>query len=225
VTAGWVPQDLVVLVPMLGRPYHVGPLLESFDGTVPGARVLFLVTPGDDEVIVAIDQAGRERLAVKRASVGDYARKINIGYRSTAEPLIFTGASDLRFHPGWFEAAVAHLAPGIGVVGTNDMGNPMVTSGQHATHFLVTRRYADEQGVIDWPRAIFCEQYPHEFVDNELIGTAKFRGAYAMALDSLVEHRHPHWCPDVPSDRLYERQAYRMQRGRKVFLRRQRLWT
>jgi glycosyltransferase involved in cell wall biosynthesis len=220
----WGPSDLVVLVPMLGRPHHVGPLLESLDATVPDARVLFLVTPGDDEVIAAIDAAGRERLAVKRNPIGDYARKINIGYRSASEQLIFTGASDLRFHDGWFEAAVAHLAPGIGVVGTNDRGNPLVIAGQHATHFLVTRRYADEQGVIDWPRAIFCELYHHEFVDNELIGTAKYRGAYAMALDSLVEHRHPHWCPDVPSDPLYERQAYRMNQGRKIFTRRQHLW-
>ena len=34
----------------------------------------------------------------------------------TDEPLIFQGADDLRFYPGWLEAAKAKLAPGIGVV-------------------------------------------------------------------------------------------------------------
>lgn len=221
----WKPTDLVVLVPMLGRPHHIAPLLESLDTTTPGARVLFCVSPDDREVHAAIDAVGKERITVKRLPRGDYARKINTGYRASTEPLLFTGASDLRFHPGWFEAATAQLEPDIGVVGTNDLGNPFVMRGEHATHFLVTRAYADHQGTVDGPGAVMTEVYPHEFVDNELIGTAKHRGAYAMALDSHVEHRHPHWCPDVPTDAIYDAQPQRMTVGRKIFNRRVRLWT
>jgi hypothetical protein len=223
---GWTPADLAILVPMLGRPHHVEPLLASIGETVPGCRVLFLLTPGDDEVAAAVAAAGREQVTVEWRRRGDYARKINTGYRHTTEPLLFTGASDLRFHPGWFEAAVAHLTDRIGVVGTNDLGNPLVTAGQHATHFLVTRRYIDvHSGVIDQPGAVFCELYPHEYVDNELLATARYRGAYAMALDSHVEHRHPHWCPDVPTDEIYDAQPQRMITGRRIFERRRRMWT
>lgn len=216
--------DLVILVPMLGRPHTVAPLAESIHATTPGARVLFCVSPGDDRVDAAVDAVDGERIMVPFQPVGDYARKINAGYRATTEPLIFTGACDIRFHPGWFEAATARIRPGIGVIGTNDLGNPRVTAGQHATHFLVTRDYADKHGTVDGPGAIFHEGYPHEFVDNELVGTARHRGAWAMALNSHVEHRHPHWCPDVPTDAIYDAQPQRMRHGRVIFNQRRHLW-
>jgi hypothetical protein len=209
---------------MLGRPHHVLPLLATIDATTPGCQVVFLTTPGDDDVVAAVDATGRERIEVERQPVGDYARKIQAGYELTANPLIFTGASDIAFHPGWFEAATKRLTPGIGVVGTNDLGNPEVLAGRHATHFLVTRTYADEYGTIDGPGAIFYDGYPHEFVDNELIGTAMHRGAYAMAPDSLVEHLHPHWGKGV-SDDLYDAQPIRMSIGRSIFINRRRMWT
>jgi hypothetical protein len=215
--------DLVVLVPMLGRPHTVGPLLASLAATVPGVRVVFLTSPGDVEVCEAVDAAGRERIEVPRLPVGDYARKTNVGYRETTEPLIFTGACDLRFHHGWYQAACSRLTPGIGVVGTNDLGNPLVISGRHATHFLVTRAYADGHGTIDGPGAVMAEVYPHEFVDNELIGTARYRGAYAMALDSLVEHLHPHW-GKAPTDAVYDAQPQRMRAGRPIYDARRPRW-
>lgn len=210
------PRSLVVLVPMLGRPHHVAPLLGSLDETTPGCRVLFLVTPGDFDVHAAIDSAGAERVTVQRRPRGDYGRKINVGYRHTTESLIFTGASDLRFHHGWLEAATTKLAPGIGVVGTNDLGNPMVVEGRHSTHFLVTRAYADARGTIDGPGRVMAEVYPHEYVDVEMVATAQRRGAWAMALDSHVEHMHPHWGKGS-TDPIYEGQPRRMQIGRKIW--------
>lgn len=217
------PEDLAILVPMLGRAHRVSPLLESIDTTTPGCRVLFLLTPGDYAVLAAVKDAGREYLTVDRQPYGDYARKINTGYRNTTEPLLFTAADDLHFHPGWFEVATAELRPGIGVVGTNDLGNPRVLSGQHATHFLVARWYAD-LGTIDQPRAIFHEGYPHEFVDDELIGTARLRNAFAMAMGSHVEHLHPDY-GKAPSDAMYSEQGQRMRKGSARFKSRRRMWT
>ena len=218
-----LPPGLVVLVPMLGRPQHVGPLLDSLDATTPAARVLFVVSPHDTEVHAEIDRHDRERLTVPYQPSGDYARKINAGYRHTTEPLIFCGASDLKFHPGWYEAALAKLGPEIGVVGTNDLGNPRVTSGGHSTHSIVTRWYAD-LGTIDEPHAILHEGYTHEFIDDELIGTAKSRKAWAMALDSHVEHLHPCW-GKAPTDQSYQRMHERMARSRPLYEQRRRLWT
>lgn len=217
-------RDLVVIVPMLGRPHRVGPLLESLRATVPGARVLFMLTPNDVQVDREVERLGGECLFVAYTPVGDYARKINIGYRNTPQPLIFTGADDLLFHPGWFEAATARLADGIGVVGTNDLGSARVMRGEHSTHSLITRAYADEYGVIDQPGAILHEGYPHEYVDDELVGTARHRGAFAMALDSHVEHLHPNW-GKTRADPMYLQQQNRMRRGRPTYLRRRPLWT
>lgn len=215
--------DLVIAVPMLGRPHLVAPLVASIRATCE-ARIVFACTPGDTAAIHAVDASGCERLMVDRQPVGDFARKINTVYRATVEPYIFVGASDLEFRPGWYEAALAALTPGIGVVGTNDLCNPRVIAGEHATHFLVTRAYADEFGTIDGPGAVLFEGYRHEFVDDECVGTAKMRQAYATALTSHVRHLHPD-CSDTPRDPLYAQQGARMRASRYLYLTRRRRWT
>lgn len=216
-------MDLVVIVPMLGRAHRVAPLLESIHATC-SARVLFACTEGDEAVIAAIDAAGEERITLPPRARGDYATKINTGYRRSTEPLIFLGADDLRFHPGWFEAATARLHGRVGVVGTNDLGSPRVLRGEHATHCLVTRDYADRYGTVDGPGQILFEGYWHEFCDDELVGTAKRRRAWAFAGDSHVEHLHPHW-GKAPTDDLYEAQRRRMDDSRALYHRRRRRWT
>lgn len=216
-------MSCVVLVPMLGRPHTVAPLLASLDGT-PDCRALFVCSPGDLAVADAVTAAGHEPLIVDwPPGRGDYARKIHAGIAATTEPLIFLGACDIRFHPGWLEAAKAKFGPGIGLVGTNDLGNPRVLRGQHATHSLVTREYSG-LGLIDGAPGLLFEGYPHEYVDDELVGTAKRRGAWAFAADSHVEHLHPHW-GKAPMDPSYAGQRARMVASRRLFLQRRRLWT
>lgn len=208
---------------MLGRAHRVEPLLGSIHATC-AARVLFCCTEGDGDVIAAVDAAGAERLTFPPRRVGDYAAKINRGYRHTSESLVFLGACDLHFHPGWFEAATARLGDRVGVVGTNDLGSPRVMRGEHATHSLVTRDYADRFGTIDQPGEILHEGYVHELVDDELVGTAKHRRAWAFADDSHVEHLHPHW-GKAATDDSYEGQRHRMEESRRLYRRRRRMWT
>ncbi len=216
--------DIVILVPMLGRPHRVAPLLESIQATAPHARVVFCLSPHDGQVHAAVDATGRERITVPRQPVGDFQRKTNTGIRHTSQPLIFTGADDLRFHFGWWQAAVARLADGVGVVGTNDLCNPRVIRGEHATHMLVTREYVEQHGTVDEPGKFFHEGYRHEWCDDEAVGTAKHRRAFAFAGDSVVEHMHP-MAGKAPRDTLYDQQAQRMRQGRALFERRRRLWT
>lgn len=218
----WSPADLVILVPMLGRAHRVEPLLDSIHEATPTASVLFLVSPDDREVHAAIDQNGQHRLTVPYRPVGDYARKINEGVRATAEPLIFTGACDLKFHPGWFEECSRLMAGPVGVVGTNDLCNRRTQTRRHSTHSLIARWYA-ELGTIDEPRAIYHEGYPHEWVDDELCETAKRRGAYAHAIHAIVEHEHP-MANKAPMDELYAQQGDRIRAGRALFEERRRLW-
>ncbi len=136
---------------------------------------------------------------------------------------MFLGADDLRFHRGWLAAAQAALGPGIGVVGTNDLGNPRVMAGEHATHFLVTREYAD-RGLIDGKPGLLFEGYAHEYCDDELVGTAKHRGAWAFAEGSRVEHLHPTY-GKAPMDASYAAQRQRMRASVVLFRQRRRLWT
>lgn len=215
-------SDVAVLVPMLGRPHRVGPLVWSIEATTPGATVLFLTSPDDAPVKDAVNAAGYEYLEVARHPHGDYARKIQAGIEATTTPYVFLGADDLRFHPGWFGLALDAMTDGVGVVGTNDLANPRVVAGEHATHFLVARWYV-ALGTIDEPGVLMHHGYPHEYVDDELVATAKHRGAWAFAAGSIVEHLHP-MAGKAPMDDLYAAQPARMRAGRKIYQRRCRLW-
>jgi hypothetical protein len=188
--------------------------------------VLFIASPGDEAEIRALRAARADYIVLTDPpGPGDFARKTNAGYHATSEPFLFAGADDLRFHPGWDVAALRPFEnAAVGVVGTNDLCNPRVIRGQHSTHSMVRRTYADEHGVIDRPGAIYCEEYPHEFVDDEFCETARFRKAWAFAKDAKVEHLHPN-CGKGQEDELYAARRERQKAGSLVFRRRRKLWN
>lgn len=212
-------NELAILVPVLRRPHRVEPLLESITAATPKARVVFICNSDDSPEIAAVRAAGAQLLKVD----GNYAKKINDGVVATTEPLLFFGADDLAFHQGWFEAARAKLSDAIGVVGTQDQCNARTIAGEHSTHFLVARWYT-ELGTIDGQDGPLFEGYLHEFVDDEFVATAKAREAWAFADDAVVEHLHP-MVGKAPTDELYDGIRYRMRVGRRLYRRRQRLWT
>lgn len=214
---------LVILVPVLRRPHRVAPLLKSIRDTTPDPyRVLFIADPGDEEELAAVKQHLRRDRVGLMVLAGNYARKINYAVSHTHEPLIFLGADDLNFYPGWLAKAVKRLTGDIGVVGTNDLCNQRVIEGRHSTHSLVARPYV-ARGTVDDPSKLLHEGYLHEFVDDEFVETAKARGAFAMALDSVVEHLHPQ-CGKAETDSLYDGQHARMRHGRRLYRRRRCLW-
>jgi hypothetical protein len=215
-------SDLAYLVPVLRRPHRVQPLLDSILVAKPG-RVVFICDPDDVEEQAAIG-ASITSLWISQIEVeGNYAEKINAAVRYTTERLLFLGADDLHFHPGWFEAASHSLDDGIGVVGTQDLCNPRVIAGHHATHFLARREYL-ERGTIDEPGAPLHEGYTHCFVDNEFIETARHRDAYAFAPASIVEHLHP-LAGKAEKDEVYAKGMAHFARDRRLYNRRRRLWT
>lgn len=111
----------------------------------------------------------------------------------------------------------------VGVVGTNDLGNPRVIAGKTATHSLVTRAYVGEHGTVDEPGKVLHEGYQHNFCDTEFVETAKRRGAWAFAGDSVVEHLHPHWSKG-DDDETYRRGQAGFEVDRRLHARRRRLW-
>lgn len=219
-------SEVVIIVPMLTRAHRVAPLLDSISAaTTVDHTVMFVCTDGDTDVIDAARSSGARLEVIGPNTRGDYAKKINHGFRHSDEPFVFLAADDLRFHPRWFEEAVHEFRhPWIGVVGTQDLANRRVLHGLHSTHSLVRRAYIDEHGTIDEDGKVLHEGYIHEFVDDELVQTAKHRKAFAFAARSVVEHLHP-MVGKAPSDALYARQQTRMRRDRHRFIRRQTLWT
>lgn len=199
----------------------MAPLRTSLAESTDRARLLWLCTDGDRDVLDAV--AGDDVLVVPPRGRGDYPSKINAGYHASSEPLLFLGACDIRFHPGWLEACLRVVDDGFGVIGTNDLGNPRTATGKLSTHSMVTRWYADQFGTIDRPGQVLHDGYWHEFCDNELVDTAKARGAYGHAADAVVEHLHPLWGKS-DADAMYDRALLRMGQGHALWKKRRAMW-
>lgn len=212
-------MSVAVLVPVLGRPQRVKPLLDSLAKTAPDAAAYFLPDPDDGDEIRAIQQA---RGSMFHTAATGYAQKVNEGVRLTHEPLVFLAADDIEFRPGWLENAKARMKDGIQVVGVNDLIERRPGREGHATHFLMTREYA-QQPCIDGSRGPLHEGYDHSFVDDELIATATKRGVYAYAEDSHVKHDHP--MAGGEDDDTYRKGRRMFRFDRRLFARRAHLWT
>jgi len=128
--------------------------------------------------------------------MGSFGEKANRGYQISDELWLFLVGDDVTFHPGWLDQAmeVGRTRPDAFVIGTNDLGNPMVRAGEHATHFFIHRGYVNAVGSgWDGPGVVCHEGYRHWFIDNEIITAAKMRGVWAPCLASIVEHQHPYF--------------------------------
>lgn len=219
-------SELAILVPVLGRPHRVKPFLDSVRASTPDAMTLFICSPGDEDEILEVEEAIRhhgEGAADYILCDGGYAPKINRGVRFTSAPLIFTAADDLDFKPGWLEAAKRTMASGAEVVGVNDMLRRRPRRREHATHFLMTRAYA-ELPCLDGSRGPCAEAYLHNFVDDELIATASHRGAYGYSPHAEVEHLH--WMNRrAEVDATYEKGRESFEVDRRTFEERRHLWA
>lgn len=227
---------IAVIVPVLGRPQNAGPLAESlFASRNETDLQLWFVASKDDEAQVtacheALDaarpnSAGGVFVAPwPKGMRGDFARKSNLGLWLSTTPFVLCGADDLRFRDHWADIAISTLEQeDTGFCGTNDLANPKVKAGQHATHPVVRRSYALECGTIDTPGLIYSETYWHQWVDNEATETAQARGCFSFAADSIVEHLHPIW-RSAPDDDTYRHGQLHGDDDRRLFRERRPLW-
>lgn len=199
-------ERVAVIVPVLERPQNAEPFMRSLRASTGLATCYAICETVDHPSQSAWMKAGAEVI------VGDahtFAEKVNVGVSVSAKfapphPWLFLTGDDVRFHPGWLDHAQAIAGDTHHVVGTNDMGNPRVIAGEHATHLLVRRSYVTEVGASwDGPGVACHEGYRHWFVDDEVVTAAKQRNVWAMALGSRVEHLHPAW-GKAEMDDVYE---------------------
>jgi hypothetical protein len=197
-------------------------LLRSIEeSTTTPHRVVFICTPGDREEIAEIERCGGEILITAfPAGKGNFAKKINTGFRETTSEWVFQGADDVIFQEGWDAHALKVAGGKYRVIGTNDLHNPAVKSGKHSTHTLFARSYIeDAPGTVDGSDPVFFEGYDHQFVDLEFVEVAKRRGEWAFAKRAVVEHFHPHW-GNAERDATYIKAMRSTMRDRRLYMQR-----
>lgn len=199
--------SVAVIIPALNRPANVAPLAATFKATGADlvANLYFVCDDDDMDQIRAVKEAGATVLPATRGTT--FAQKVNAAYDQTVEPWLFICGDDVRFCPGWIDAA-RELSARFDVIGTNDTvtpgkGNPRVAAGAHADHFFVRRAYVDEQGASLGGK-VCHEGYRHFYTDVEIVELAKARGVFSPCLESVVDHIHPDLHETVPVDATYQ---------------------
>lgn len=220
---------IAIVIPVLGRPEQVKRVAVSIRlNTTVDHTILFVCSSSDRDGYRAACESRADVLCrPEEPGPGDFAKKINLGFENTWDPFVFLGATDLDFKPGWDVAALRVAEEtGAGVVGTDDMGNPLVRRGRHATHPLVRRSYIEEFGGTfdEEPGIVYAECYDHQLVDNELVFVAQERQQWAFARDSQVEHLHFLWRKSE-KDATYEKAMARGQEDISLFGKRRADWT
>jgi len=211
---------IAVIIPTLKRPHRVAEIVANLEATAPQAVPYFVIEQHDTATAVAIEANQGNKIINKRSP--SYAGAVNTAVAETTEPFLFMAADDLSFQEGWLEP-VLELAKNFGFVGTNDLHNPDVLNGTHATHYLVTRDYAN-LGTIDDPDSLLHEGYIHNYTDTEAVATAKFRGPFTPCLKSIVEHLHWVWGL-ATQDETYQKGTNTVSQDQRLFESRTRLWT
>lgn len=228
-----------VIVPVLSRPQNVRPFMESLRASTGLAQAWFVCDEGDRVELDAVLDADAGVIIYPRdpsGVPGTFAEKVNLAYSFLGDPQrrpvkaprpwVLLVGDDVRFRPGWLDHAqdVARRY-GAHVVGTNDLCNPRVVRGEHATHSLIRRSYVDELGASwDGPGVVCHEGYRHWFVDDEIVTVARQRGVFQSALASQVEHLHP-MNGGAPDDDIYRLGSSYAERDRQLWERRLRAHT
>jgi glycosyltransferase involved in cell wall biosynthesis len=215
--------SIVVIVPVYKRPHRVEPLVQSLEESGAKARLLFVASPEDKDELAALK--GHDHLVTEnRRRMGDWASKINLGYRNTTEDWIVCCGDDVHFHPKWDSHILLKAAlTGARVIGTSDMNPRADSAGIYSPHPAVARSYADELGTVDGPGAIMFEGYDHNYPDRELAATAIWRKEWAFCRRAVLEHLHPAFS-SAPPDATYRLGMRQFGRDGRMFRQRSRLW-
>lgn len=193
-------EPTAVIVPILGRPHHAEPFMDSLKASrAPYAKVYAVVDTHHSDswevsqawlkagaVVIWFDDKGR--------GPGTFAEKVNHAYRHTDEPWLQLVGSDVEFHSKWLDYAQHAARDGAHVIGTNDLYNQAVLFGITSAHPMIRREYIKERGASwDGPGIVCHEGYRHNFVDAEIVAAATIRNVWAFARHAVIEHMHHLW--------------------------------
>lgn len=141
----------------------------------------------------------------------------NTGLAVSAGEFIVFAADDLRWTPGWLEAAMSCMPPEGGLVGFNDLHRTRQMR-KESTHYLATREFVVRHlnGCIGFPH------YRGACNDSEACARARLADMYYPCYEAVVEHVH--WQRgDRPKDATDELWAASKQASLHEFRRRQKM--
>lgn len=219
---------ITIGIPVLRRPHNAAKVYASIvENTTVPYEIIWVVSPGDREQHIACMATPHTTVAHATWDPGpaDFARKHALAFSLSHGDWYFAGADDLQFMAGWDIKALKAAEGGAKVIGTNDLANPTVMRGDHATHILFNSEYVREVGATwhDGPGAVYSTAYDHQRVDDEAVACAKMRGVWAFAKDSHVKHHHPVFSKNVPMDAVYSKALAKGLEDGRVFMHRRTL--
>lgn len=192
---------VTIIVPVLGRPQNAAPFMASLRASGFIGPPLVMAQAFDTETIAAWENAGA---IVGLSEHRSFASKVNLGTRKSASTWILPVGDDVVFWPGWLPAARTAAGDRYHLVATNDLGNPQVLAGEHATHPLIRRSWIETSGASwDGPGTVAHEGYGHGWVDAEWTAKARAEDVFVYAPDAVIEHCHPTWGRGA-RDHVYE---------------------
>ena len=123
---------IAVIIPTYGRADRLARVAANIaENTETAHRVVFAVEVDDTASIDVAAELDVDVVVNERKA--NYSGAITTAYLATPAEHVFAGADDLNFHPGWDIPALALMDDWTMVVGTNDLLNPYVTAGLHAS--------------------------------------------------------------------------------------------
>jgi hypothetical protein len=176
-----MPQ-VSVIIPLM-RPHRIAPVVASIQESTEDYEIIVVATgecadAARDLPVILLEDDG-----------GTWPVRINRGYLATTAPSFVTGADDLDFRPGWFEAVqqtMSTLPDGGGVIALNDLYN------SNGVHFVIQREYIESfGGYKDAPGIVVFPGFKHQYSDDAIRLTAQNRGRFAYCNEAIVEHLHP----------------------------------
>jgi hypothetical protein len=194
-------MKLAIFVPVHHRPESAQPFMRSLKETLPpdhDVAPFAIAADGDEDTGQAWYLFGAD---VRYVDYESFPLKVQGMY----DELLVTDdvpewslliGDDVRFLPGWYQAFLkaAEECPAAGLISSNDMGNPYVMAGTHATHPFISTKYVEEQGASwDGPGHICHTGYRHWWVDEEWSVKANHDGVFRYAPNCKIEHLHPTW--------------------------------
>ena len=141
----------------------------------------------------------------------------NTGLAVSAGEFVVFAADDLRWTPGWLEAAMSCMPPEGGLVGLNDLHRTFAMR-RESTHYLATREFVVKHlnGCMGFPH------YRGACNDSEACARARLAGMYHPCYEAVVEHVH--WrAKDRPKDATDDLWAKDKKSSLQEFRRRQRM--
>jgi len=144
---------LDIIIPTLGRPDKLAPLLENIRAATRSKFCVYFVIEGDDfETAGAVGALVSKDCKAEVGTFGSCAAAVNGGYRASHGEFFAVVNDDCKFEDGWDEAALEYFSDEVHIVGLND------GSGDCKCFQMFRRSYIEEHsGVFDKPNTVYHE--------------------------------------------------------------------